>query len=393
MSFNKSSASCPRPAHAEVEQRWIAGTDWSYEATINVSESLAAAASVDLVLPGVDTAANVTLNGIRVGSVSNMHRTYRLAVKPALFLQSPAILRFDFTNPVSFSAAALASCRAGGGPYCPDPWSGPAPNPIVNNAYIRKEQDSFSWDFAPATGTTGVWKEPLLVGYSGAVLDGVVVDTAPATATDAAAWIAHLRIRLFCSAAPPGNALPGNLSATIFGAGPGAAAWVPVATLSAGYSVVLLDVPVAAPELWWPNGYGSQPLYNCTVTFTTALGEADSRMLRVGFRTVALEQPAVPGGNLFRFVVNGRPILARGSNWSPPDSLQGRVTPERIRWLLSTTADAGYNTLRVWGGGVYASDAMLDCMDELGVLVYHDAQFGDQFYSSELGCAFLVHPW
>ena len=177
----------PAPPRAEVEQRWIAGTNWSYEATINVNERLAAAANVDLVLPGVDTAANVTLNGILVGSVSNMHRTFRLAVKPALFLRSPAILRFDLSNPLSFSAAFLASCRAGGGPYCPDPWSGPAPNPIVNNAYIRKEQDSFSWDFAPATGTTGVWKEPMIVGYSGAVLAatataGSIASTGPAQA-------------------------------------------------------------------------------------------------------------------------------------------------------------------------------------------------------------------
>lgn len=370
---------------AEVEQRWIAYTNWSYEAVFNVSEAFASASNLDIVLPGVDTAAAVSLNGILLGSVANMHRTFRLSVKSALSLRSPARLRFDFTSPVSFSSAAFAACSAGGGTYCPEPWSGPAPNPIVNNAYIRKEQDSFSWDFAPVTGTSGVWQAPFLEGYGGAVVSGVVVDTHPDAGLGPEVWVARLRVRLFCSSTPNGAAFPGNLSAAFPDLGHAAAAWVAVPVVSEGYSVVTLDVPVTAPGLWWPNGYGAQLLHNCTLTFTSALNETDARSIRVGFRTVTLEQPAVAGGNLFRFVVNGRPILARGSNWAPLDSLQGCVTPERERWLLSSMASAGYNMLRVWGGGIYASESVLDFMDELGILVYHDAQFGDQFYPSEAG--------
>lgn len=362
----------------EVEQRWIADTNWSYSTTFRVAADLDASSNIDLVLPGIDTAATITLNGIELAAVANMHRTYRFASKSILALHDPVILIFNFTSPIFYSAAQLQACRASGAPYCPDPWAGPAPNPIVNNAYIRKEQDSFSWDFAPATGTTGIWQEPFLVGYSGAVIAGVVVDTVPG---EGATWIAHLRVRLFSSAAS--SALPGNLSASIAGLDGGAGAWVAVAQLSAGYSVVTLDVVVQSPELWWPNGYGAQTLYNCSIAFTTSTGEADFRNLSIGFRTVSLEQPAVPGGNLFRLAVNGRAILARGSNWAPPDSLQGRVSASSVRWLLTSMAAAGYNTLRIWGGGVYASDDVLEAMDELGILAYHDAQFGDQFYPSE----------
>jgi beta-mannosidase len=374
----------------EVEQRWIAFTNWTYATLFNVSAEMLASPNVDLVLPGVDTAASVVLNGAVLSLVDNMHRTWRLPAKALIASVGPSTLEIAFTSPISYSASQLAECTRAAAPYCPPPWAGPAPNPIVNNAYIRKEQDSFSWDFAPATGTSGVWRTPYLSGYSLAVFAGAVIDTVPSSNSTPASWTAKFRVRLY-SSGPGAAGLPALLSATIPSLG--AQASVRVSELKAGFTVVSLDVPVASPELWWPNGYGSQPLYNCTLTLTSAERDTTALDLRIGFRTIVLDQPAVPGGNLFRFVVNGLPILARGSNWSPPDSLQGRITSERVEWLLTSFAAAGYNMLRVWGGGVYASDEILDRMDELGLLVYHDAVSGAGSEACSLGVRCVIPPF
>jgi uncharacterized membrane protein YgcG len=397
----------------ELLQRWIASDNFTYTATFPPAAAAAAGKrNVDLVLPGVDTAATVTLNGQPLYPLSsqsallaNMHRTWRLPAAGVLLRKSGGAtssssnntLALSFTGPVPFSALAESACGSASDPttYCPAPWAGPAPSPIVNNAYVRKEQESFSWDFAPATGTTGVWKAPFLVAYNVAVLAGTVVDTRPAV--DGAwggAWNLTVSVRLYSSDPPPGATA--NVTVTLGGVS--ATAFVP--SLAPGFTVAgPLTLTVPGPlQLWWPNGYGAQALYNATLTLSATGGGGDTdevttAPLSVGFRTFVLDQPPVPnstlGGHLFRFVVNGLPILARGSNWVPAASLQSSVTPSSLAWLVSSFRASGYNTLRVWGGGLYVDDTLAALFDEAGILLYHDAVFGDQFY--ETGASFLAN--
>ena len=130
-------------------------------------------------------------------------------------------------------------------------------------------------------------------------------------------------------------------------------------------STLKIAVPASAEvDAWWPNGYGGQALYPLTLTLTTAAAagghEQQNKTVSVGFRTIAVEQPALPPGNgdghLYQFVVNGVRIYARGSNWVPSQSLQTRVTAKQLRWNFEAYRAAHFTSLRVWGGGVYASD-------------------------------------
>ncbi|XP_026688283.1 beta-mannosidase-like, partial [Diaphorina citri] len=144
-------------------------------------------------------------------------------------------------------------------------------------------------------------------------------------------------------------------------------------------------VPASEVELWWPNGYGEQPLYNLQITLASGV-EMSTKSIKIGFRTVELIQDHVDPNHLekgryFYFEVNKVPIYSKGSNLIPVDILPERSNNEStIRDLLVSTKEANMNMLRVWGGGVYMSDYFYETCDELGILIWQDMMFACNNY-------------
>jgi beta-mannosidase len=144
-------------------------------------------------------------------------------------------------------------------------------------------------------------------------------------------------------------------------------------TFDHNISVSLL-IPNDNVQLWWPNGYGNQTLYNLSVYSQGQL--VGSRL--IGFRTVELAQHNY-GSNIkglsFYFVINGHPIFIKGSNWVPPDSFQEDVADLRLERLLRSAKLANMNMLRIWGGGIYERDSFYEMADRLGIMLWHDFMF------------------
>jgi beta-mannosidase len=155
-------------------------------------------------------------------------------------------------------------------------------------------------------------------------------------------------------------------------------------------SKVSVQVPIAHPQLWWPNGYGEQPLYQVDVTlhvYGGGRGErlfapvvADQQTLQIGLRTIKLRQEEDQWGRSFLFVVNGVPIFAKGSNWIPADSFPTRITDEHLEGLIRSAAETHQNMLRVWGGGFYEEERFYDLCDRYGILVWQDFIFSCSIY-------------
>jgi beta-mannosidase len=256
-------------------QLWIPSENFSFAATFTPPAALAAAAHVRLVLAGVDTAAAVWLNGVALASLANMFRTHVLALPAgALRAGAPNALRVDFTGAVPASRARQAACEAASRPCafanctCPAPWPGPAPRPLLINAYLRKPQMDFSWDFAPSTGTAGLRAAPVLLGFASAALrEGAVVSTA---LVGGAAWDVNITVRIEGDAG-------GTLAASVGGVpGAAAAARVAPAPRAAGGAevTVRLSFPDApAVRRWWPRGYGDAALYPLSIVFNSSAGE------------------------------------------------------------------------------------------------------------------------
>ena len=142
----------------------------------------------------------------------------------------------------------------------------------------------------------------------------------------------------------------------------------------------MLKVEITHPQLWWPNGYGDQPLYRAKVELRSGERVLDTRQYQLGLRTIELRQKPDEWGKSFTFVVNGLPIMAKGSDWIPADSFPTRITSAHLEGLLRAAVDTHQNMLRVWGGGFYEEDRFYDICDRLGILIWQDFIFACSLY-------------
>lgn len=346
----------PDPFIDDNENRltWIGRTDWVYESTCTWQPG--DDDRVDLVCAGLDTVATVTLNGVEVGRTENQHRGYRFDVTSLLRPGSNTLaVRFD--SPYRYAEAHRD--RLGDRPNAyPEPFQ-----------FIRKTACNFGWDWGPTVVTAGIWQRIGLHAWS----DARLADVRPLVTVSGGTGRVQLHVEVERVAE---EAL--TLHATVAGE-------VVEVTVPAGERTAVAALTVADPELWWPVGYGEQPLYDLTVTLRAA---GDGRALdgwsrRIGFRSVRLDTAPDAHGSAFTLHVNDVPVFVRGVNWIPDDAFPNRVTRQRLAERFAQAVGANVNLLRVWGGGRYESADFYELADELGLLVQQDFLFACAAYPEE----------
>jgi beta-mannosidase len=140
--------------------------------------------------------------------------------------------------------------------------------------------------------------------------------------------------------------------------------------------VAKVEFHVNNPNLWYPHGYGEQPLYEVTATASTDGVDLHQVTRRTGFRKGELIQEPDKIGKTFFFRINGVDVFCGGSDWIPADSFTPRVTEERYRKWLEMMVDGYQIMIRIWGGGIWEEDIFYELCDELGILVWQDFMFG-----------------
>lgn len=341
---------------------WIGLCDWEYRTTIAWSGADADAHERhDLVFDGLDTVAEIRLNGHLVGATANMHRTYRFDVGDLLDVGDNELV-VSFASPVRH--ADRQSLALG---YRPQVNSHPF------NA-IRKMACSFGWDWGLVTATSGIWRPVRIESWSQVRLASVIVDASIAEAAvdgDAGRVAVRLEIERM-----PGVAAPLHVDVTV-------GETSTTVTVPVDQSTVHVVLAVPAVRLWWPAGYGDQPLYGVDVTLSHDLSLIDSTSRRIGFRTARLEMEEDEHGTSFRFVINGQQVFVRGANWIPDDAFPHRVTRERYAARIAQARSANMNLLRVWGGGIYEADDFYELCDEQGIMTWQDFLFACAAYAEE----------
>jgi beta-mannosidase len=335
----------------ELDLQWIEEHDWEYRASFNAPRSLLAEEVVELVADGLDTVATVLLNGREVARTDNMFLSGRWNARPFLRAGKNELL-------IRFGSAMeyIRTHRTGHNPRDIN-------DPVGRCTVIRKQQCQFGWDWGPRFVTSGIWRDIRLEGWTGNRLESVRMTQDHRAGGSVVLQFAPELARLDPDARFRGTVShDGRIVATIEN----------------------LRAEIVSPMLWWPRGQGAQPLYDVDVELTGGDGTSMGRWKRrIGLRTIALDRHADPWGQSFQFVVNGRPVFAKGANWIPAHSFVAGLTRTDYERDLRSAVDANMNMLRVWGGGIYESEDFYDLCDELGLLVWQDFMFACTLYPAD----------
>ena len=347
----------PFVADHELAVGWVAQSDWEFQGVIFVQEEILAEDRVFLRFEGLDTLAQVTVNGTLLGETDNAFKTYTWEVKSHL-QQGENEVCILFKSPVNYVTPLQAA----------EPLPSPGES-IPGGPYLRKAPCQWGWDWGPRIPPIGIWKDAWLEGYSTAKLEAV-----------------HLRQdhpfgqRVIVSAeAKLAQWESASLQLCLTLRDPHGKTFATTCKFLNGSATAAIEI--SDPLLWWPNGYGEQHLYEARVSLRTEdEGILDERQYSLGLRTLELKQEGDEFGESFTFVVNGVPIFAKGSNWIPADTFPTRITRDLLEQLLGDAARANHNMIRVWGGGFYESEDFFDICDRLGILVWQDFIFSCSIY-------------
>lgn len=119
------------------------------------------------------------------------------------------------------------------------------------------------------------------------------------------------------------------------------------------------------------------------VYITNSKPSSNSRSSRISRKSrVELRQEQDSIGQSFTFYRDGKPIFIKGANWIPVHSfpVDNKANRDRYRLLLTSAKEAGFNMLRVWGGGIYEHDYFFDLCDSLDLMVWMDFNFSTMLY-------------
>jgi beta-mannosidase len=349
----------PDPFYRDNESRlqWIQDAAWEYRRTVQVDQSTLAHQHQLLVFKGLDAAAKVFLNGQELASPDNMFREWRIEVTGKLKAGDNE-LRVYFPSPIT-AAQEVAD---------KDPWR--AKTHTDAKVYVRKAAYEYGWDWGPRFVTSGIWLPVFLETWDNARIETVFVEQPSVTAT-----VAHLNVQAEVESSKV-QTVQLSLDYGLKGASKHLEQEV---LLSPGLNKLSIPVNIDHPQLWWPNGYGAQPLYEFGVKVNAGGHVADSVDTRTGLRSIVLKRELDKWGRSFEFIVNGVPIFAKGADVIPFDSFPSRVTTAQYKRILESARAANMNMIRHWGGGYYETDEFYDLCDQLGLLVWQDLMFGNDW--------------
>ena len=305
-----------------------------------------------LVFEGIDTFAEIYIDGEFFARAENMHIKHEYVVEPGRHELVVHII------PACIHARSLdlpTNCYS---------------QPYNHDAMLmRKAPYMFGWDIMPRIVSGGLWRE-------------VRIDYRPYDRLDRFDYRV-MRLRndkasiTFAVRVETEEDLLHNLTVKIEGQCKDHSFMIDKTLYSVNERI---PVVLENPYLWWPVDHGDSDLYEVTAYLMKGDTVLDQKSLKMGVRTVVLDRTdkAGPDGK-FRFIINGRPIYVTGSNWVPTDPFPCRQHLYTERGL-KLAQGMHCNMLRCWGGNIYPEDAFYDYCDAHGIMIWQDFAMGCGFY-------------
>ncbi len=377
----------PDPFYRDNELKVLPLMDneFTYTTCFQVTEEMLGYDALLLRFDGIDTLADLYLNEEYLGCAYNMHRIWEFDLLNAQGLQvGDNRLKVVLHSPTKYIKEENEKVYTGG-----------ALEAMEGFPHLRKAHCMFGWDWGPRLPDMGIFRDVSVLGIRKSRLDSVYITQEHCDGKVTLDF--DIALELFSSCAENESIWgsdEGRIRITVTDP-KGEIYQVEDADTAAESGRAEEDVTaeqdyhivIEQPMLWWPHGYGDQPLYQVKVELLDRGGELlDSWERRIGLRTLTVNTEKDEWGNCFAHEINGVKIFAMGADYIPEDNLLGRVTEERTRKLLEDAVWANHNCIRVWGGGYYPDDYFFDICDELGLLVWQDFMYACASY--ELDDAF-----
>ena len=358
----------PNPFYGMNEEavQWVENEDWMYRTSFVVTEEQLNRDAAVLELDGLDTYADVFLNGALILRSDNMFVGHKVPVKSVLRKgENRLLIRFR-----SAVKEALPQWETNGFDY-------PADNDHSSkrvSIYTRKAPYSYGWDWGIRLATCGIWRPVRLVFSDVARIEDYYVRQASVSASKADV---DNRLEITNVTSQPVSAL---LKVAYHYSANDTKEVHKQIELRPGENTVSLPVMIDNPHLWMPNGWGEPSLYKFTASVSVDGVEVASQERQVGLRSIRVVMEDDEHGKSFYFEVNGHPMFAKGANFIPDDALLPNVTTERYKRIFEDVKAANMNMLRVWGGGIYEDDKFYDEADRNGILIWQDFLFACTTY-------------
>ncbi len=356
----------------EKDLQWIDKEDWVYKTTFNVSATILSMEVVEMKFYGLDTYADVKINGEQVLSADNMFREWTVDCKNLLkeganeieiFFHSPTKKGLEELDKFGYALPASNDQSENGGL-----------GDKKVSIFTRKAPYHYGWDWGPRFVTSGIWRPIELIAWNKAKLQDLQI-IQNEFSENSVALTAKAEIQ---------SKMDGKAIVRIFNEENGNQLAENEIELKTGENEVSVDFKINDPKLWWTNGLGEQNLYTIRAEIDIDGSKTDISD-RIGLRTLKLirEKDSDGEGTSFYFELNGRPVFMKGANHIPNDNFLSRVTKEIYEREINDAANANMNMLRVWGGGIYEDDVFYDLCDEKGILVWQDFMFACSMYPGD----------
>ncbi|NLA23825.1 MAG: glycoside hydrolase family 2 protein, partial [Bacteroidales bacterium] len=335
----------------ELELQWIGEEVWTYKTKFTINKNCLNK-NIDLVFEGLDTRTEIKLNGQHIANTDNMFIQHKFDVKK-LIKEGENILEIKFSPVGEYNQKMAEQLDY----ELPD-----------IRVFSRKAPYQLGWDWGPNYATAGIWKPAYI-----RVWDDFYIENFSVVSDEINEETAYLSSKVKITSNVEQNA---DIQVVL---DDNQVLYSENIKLNKGNNNIEINFSLNNPKLWHCNGRGEQNLYNFRLKLQTK-NTCDSANCVTGIRQVNLISEIDSIGQSFYFNLNGKDIFAKGANWIPMESFPGNLSRNKYRNILNMAKDAGYNMLRVWGGGYYEDDAFYEICDSLGIMVWQDFMFACAVY-------------
>ncbi|HEY5465980.1 MAG TPA: glycoside hydrolase family 2 protein [Clostridia bacterium] len=334
----------PREFRGSEKCQWVADQDWIYELDFEFRETGTYRQALEF--EGVDTLADFSLNGEWIGHHCDQYLpavidvTGRLKAHNVLSIrfQSPNVYLQDHPLPEDYQGHVRGIRALRKGDHDFDDYLGAKPR--FTKIGLYGHVNLLLGDIAEIAGLE--IKTEFKDGFAQAMVCARLTTAGLCTAVSA-------KFELF---APDGKILATKSMDT--DSGPDSSCCLEWKT------------PVDKPLLWWPRGFGDQPLYKLAAVLVSDEGEILDRCIKpFGMRDLEVDMP-------FNFRINGVQVKLWGANFTPMNGLTHVYDHARAKNILDLVEIGNMNALRIWGGGDNVEDEFYDETDKRGILVWQE---------------------